>query len=328
MRILFLRGRGVGKIGAPMKFHQFEQAVSKIATCEHAGSGWSLYRRGETLDQTVQRVMPDADWVLDRERRYEKFSVNRCYKIGAYLSDLHGRYSLDIYEPLDQISYVNKFGYDAAFLKYKYIHGSTCSSNIFLKKLKPKVLFLPWSVNPEEFKPLKNKRWNIAFIGTLGNPEVYPLRHEIWNNLPTYYTGRKLKVLMKTRPTKAQLISRAKGNPKFFVGRKYADALGRTRFFIFGCSIYRYSLIKFFEAMSAGCTVFADAPSSARELGFVDGVTYVGINRNNWQTKVEYHLNNPGDARKIALNARKLILRKHSHEIRAKQFLKMLKSFR
>ena len=43
--------------------HFFEQAIGRIADCEWAGHGHELHVPGEDLNDTIRRVMPDADWV-------------------------------------------------------------------------------------------------------------------------------------------------------------------------------------------------------------------------------------------------------------------------
>ena len=71
--------------------------------------------------------------------------------------------------------------------------------------------------------------------------------------------------------------------------------------------------------------MFMDAPGAAKELGFIDGKTYVEINEQNWRNKMAYYLGNPSQAKSIATEARKLILSCHNHSIRARQFIEMLK---
>ena len=44
--------------------HHFEQAVSKIAECKWAGRGHKLHVNGENLNDTIRRVMPEADWAI------------------------------------------------------------------------------------------------------------------------------------------------------------------------------------------------------------------------------------------------------------------------
>ena len=44
--------------------YELEKAISKIANCRWAGPKHPLHRINETLNETVRRVMPKADWVF------------------------------------------------------------------------------------------------------------------------------------------------------------------------------------------------------------------------------------------------------------------------
>jgi len=327
LRILFLRRRGEKTIAAGRHYHELEQEVGKLAECLWAGKGWPLYREGELFEETVERVMPDADWVVDRERSMP-IPNNRNYGVACYLSDLHGRGSAGIRnDPQAHVDFVNQLGYDAAFLKYEEIYSFYVNPRIFLDELKPKTFFLPWSVDEEEFKPDKQKNWDIAFIGSTRG-RVYPLRSMLERSLPAFCRDRGLRLLFSRRTnvqtsfTNQQLYD----HPDYYFGPRYADALSKTRFFIFGCSIFRYPLAKYFESMAAGCVVFANEPASAEKLGFIDGKTYVSISEKNWEDRLDYYLRHQEEADDIATNARKLIIEKHTHKIRAKQFMKYLKA--
>jgi len=329
LKILFLRRKGEGTIAAARHFHDFEQEVGKFADCKWAGREWPLYVEDESLKETVERVMPDADWVIDRERN-TPIPHDRDYKTACYLSDLHSRGSARIKnDPERHVEFINQMGYDVAILKYEEIHSFGLSPRIFVDNLKPKILFLPWSVNAEEFNPRRIKRWEVAFIGSIRG-RVYPFRVILQHDLPRFCRERNLRFLFSKRArnltsfTNQQLYD----HPDYYFGPRYADALSKIRFFIFGCSIFRYPLVKYFEAMSSGCVVVADEPSSAEKLGFIDGETYVSVTRENWEDKLDYYLGHPEEADNIAVNARNLVLEKHTHEIRAKHFVKYLKGFK
>ena len=326
LKILFLRRRGEGFRGAPQAFHEFEQAMSKLAECKHAGLGWPLHRPSESVDETVRRVMPDADWVIDRER-CEKHDPSRRYKIATYASDLHAFYLCKYRTPQEYLNHLNSIGVDAVFLRYKYVYGTNAPEDLFMKELNPKWFFLPWSVDPEWFKPKKPKRWDVTFIGSV-HPRIYPLRQALWMGLPTFCANKKLTLLRRKPPTGKlfeEKVADLQRHQTYLVGKKYADAIGESKFFAFGNSRFRYPLLKCVEGASAGCIVFMDSPGAAKELGFIDGKTYVKINEQNWRNKMIYYLENPRQAKSIAEDARKLILNRHTHKIRARHFIDMLK---
>ncbi|HUW44770.1 MAG TPA: glycosyltransferase [Dehalococcoidia bacterium] len=323
MKILFLRRRCEGLVGAPGKYHEFEQAVGKLAECQWAGEGWPLHKPNEFMNETVKRVMPDADWVFDRDDGFNPPS-NRHYKVGAFLSDLHGKWSKNIQTPRGFVNLINTAGYDAVFLKYLHIYGTSAPPDLFLKSLNPRVYFLPWSVDPDKFKPLE-KTIDAAFLGRKG--PVYPLRNRLWRELPQFCGERRLRLLMREPPKLESFkrkISDYKGDSRYIVGEDYEKTLGQTRMLLFGSSRYRYAIQKYTEGASTGCLVMADEPSDAAALGLVDGETYVTITATNWKHKLDYYLGHPSEAERIAGNGRRLILERHTHRHRAEEFLRSL----
>jgi len=214
------------------------------------------------------------------------------------------------------------------FLRYKYIYGTDAPEDLFMKGLKPTWFFLPWSVDPERFKPKKPKQWDVTFIGAM-HPHIYPLRQALWTGLPKFCEDKGQKLLMRMPPGGSLFdlkVASLQSHPTHLVGKRYADTLGESRFFAFGCSRFRYPILKCVEGASAGCTMFMDAPGAAKELGFIDEKNYVKIEKKNWRNKVTYYLENPRQAESIAEEARKLILNHHTHKIRGKQFIDMLKA--
>lgn len=323
MNVLFLRKCGENTIAAPRHFHAFEMEVRKYVNAEWAGKNWPLHQPNEDFDSTIKRVMPDVDWVIDRERD-SPLPSPRAFMVGAYLSDLHGRGAFGIRQLRDYIDSVNNVGYDALFLRYLQIWGTEADPDIFLDELEPAVYFLPWSIDTDEFRPLE-KTIDVAFIGSVGRH--YPLRKKIWGMLPIFCREHGVSLLMESRPRGASSFSKQNRFPNAYFGRRYAEALGHTRLFIFGCSKYKYPLLKFYEGMASGCCVLADKPSSAKELGFEDGVNYVEINEANWDERLSYYLEHPEEAEEIAWNARNLIQLVHTHQQRAVDFLTILANF-
>ena len=323
MKILFLRGNGGDFVGAPRTYHGFEQAVGKIAGCRWAGRGWPLHRPNESMDMTVKRVMPDADWVIDKDNGF-KVPKNRGYRVGYMASDLHGKASFKVGTPRGFVKLINSSPYDAVFLKYCEVHGVNCAPDIFLTDLKAKTLFLPWSVDPKEYYP-REKTIDVAFLGTHGRR--YPIRKSLWKGLPTFCGKHQLELLMRSNPpgkTFKRYIPRLL-DEGYFVGDRYRKALGGARIFVFGCSQFRYPLQKFFEVMASGALVMSNAPASADKLHFKDGLNFVNISKDNWREKLLYYTTHREEAEEIAMRGRETVLKYHTHDVRANEFLEMLK---
>ena len=318
--------------------HEFEQEVTKLADCINAGQDWPLYREGETVDQTVKRIYGDdpPDWVIDRERD-EIQLLKRNYKVGAYISDLHHRMWLKRHpnDAVVLINRLNRLDYDAFFMKVQYIFKFKARPDIFMKKLNPRKYFLPYSVDPEKYFPSDDKDVDVSLIGNSApNSKIYPLRSHMASHLPEYCNKHGLTLVFKTntplRTSKARHVTNYDGrkfedDPQYILRKRYADTLGRTRFFLFCGGKCMYPVQKYFEGMASGCVCLANEPIHAKELGFIDGETYVKVNEETWEDKLNYYLENPEEANKISRTGRELVLKRHTHEIRAKEFIKMLK---
>ena len=321
IKILFLTHLGSGYVGAPNTRHGFEQEVAKLCECKFAGEGWSDYVKGESMDETVKRVMPDADWVIDRDNNlHEKKPENRRYKVGHFMSDLHGKHHYGITSPVEYAELINKAEYDAVFMRYPLLYGARYQPKVVHDWIKCEKHWVPWSVDDKWYHP-KPKKIDVAFIGTTG--PCYPLRNMIWENL--YYVARGHKVLREQAPrgkTYERVVKTLKDT--HLVGERYRDALAETRILLFGCSIYRYVLQKFFVAPASQCMVMSNEPAMAKRLGFVDGKTYVEVDEGNWEELLLHYLENPDAVRQIARNGMKNVLMNHNHRVRAEQWLEMI----
>jgi hypothetical protein len=173
--------------------HYFEQAVGKIANCKWAGRGWPDYR-SESLNVLVNRVMPNADWVIyyDFEIRRELLKLRippyhkRKYQIATILSDLHK-------EPRKYISMLNNERWDAYLMLYTqlaakidYDRGKgwkTTNPKQFIEGLGAPIFRLTPSINPAIFNMMNHERdFDALFLGNAAQA-YYPLRNDIYNNL-------------------------------------------------------------------------------------------------------------------------------------------------
>lgn len=268
--------------------------------------------------------MPDADWVIDRDddlHNPKPSKRKRGYKVGLFTSDLHGKWSYGLDNPVAFTELINSAGYDAIFMRYKLVYGTHHRPDVVWDRLKPDVYFLPWSVDDNLFKPSRKKPIDVASIGSTYN--CYPLRKEI--NEGIYYICRGKRLLLKNAP-RGKTFERGISDlsKDYLVGGDYAKALGDTRIFITGCSIYRYPLQKFFQATAAGCMLLSNEPATAKELGFINDETYFEIDEKTWEQCLRYFLDNPSEVKKIARAGRKNTLMNHTHDTRAKEFIEIL----
>jgi len=320
--------------------HYFEREVGRIANCEWAGRGWPLHK-SESLDSTVRRVMPDVDWVIyyDFEVRRESLPIKvppphrRRYKVATITSDIHKK-------PGEHITDLNNGPWDAFLMLYTMLGAEInyqkgkgwkkTDQNQFLQRLHSPIFPLTPSIEPSVFNMFSAERDIDAMF--LGNATryVYPLRFDIYHNLKALGIKNKWKTIVRWSP-KGKSLERKKQeylDRGDIVGEKYADYLSRTKCFLFGTSVFKYPLLKFFEGMASGACVFSDLPLQWEMFHFKPGENMVLISEENWQEKLKYYLDNESERKRIALEGYRMTMRTHTNEVRARELVKFLEEHR
>ena len=321
--------------------YNLEQAIGKISSSRWAGPGHKLYVKDEPLSRTVKRVMRRADWVFYYDFGVTKRGLRlqippknkkRQYNVMAYIADLQR-------EPYQYRKYLNECGYDVLLMTYlktgKQITSrghkrgrrqlKNLSPRHYTAGLKMPYLHIPPSIDVQQFKPVEaQKKYDVTFIGAL-NDEVYPLRKDIWGQLPELAEKQKWSALIKQGPPGRSLdrkISQLKD--EHIVGQKYAEALALSKVFIFGTSVFKYPLFKFVEGMASKTCVMSDTPLTAKELHFIPDWNFVHINRDNWKEKLIYYLEHDDELEQIAQRGYETVMKYHTTDIRAKQVVDFL----
>ena len=327
MRLLFITRKGDNHAGEPISYHGFEQAISKIADCQFAGEGWPEHVPGEDMDNTVKRLYGNdpPDWVIDKDNNLLNHKPqSKKYRVALFVSDLHGKYYYGIHNPLDYRELLDNAGYHAVFYRYAHICGTSYSTNMFWE-IGANCYWVPWSVDTKLFKsktPWNKRKYDVTFIGSVF--DVYHLRKLIVEKLP--HIDLPITRFIGTAPS-GEIWTWAidKLQKTHYVGQRYAELLDQSKILIFGSSIYRYPILKYFEGMASGCLVMANEPTRARQLGLVDKSTYIEINEDNWERKLEqYLLPDRMEAESIAKIGYDTAHKFHSHEFRAKEFIEIL----
>lgn len=318
-------------------YTELEKAVGKLVNCKWAGRDYPEYRKNEALKDTVERVMPDADWVIyyGFDVMFNKVNVKvhprRRFKLAIYIGDMHRM-------PDQQINYINGHGWDALMMLYTQLgayvnYGARKIDKIdpeyYLKKVRIPIFNMAPCVNQEIFKPAdKPKDVDVTMLGALGLP-WYPLRFKIFRQMPLIERQRRWKTVVNISPPGRSLerkISKLYG--KHYVGDKYVDIINRSKLFVFGTSVFKYPLLKFPEAMACRTCVAADTPLGAAELHLIRNWNYVEINENNWADKIDYYLKHPNEREEIAQRGYETFLKYHTTDIRAKQLVEFLEEHR
>lgn len=313
--------------------HHLEQEINKLSEFKRARKYYTGYRVDPHT--TIQRVMPDADWVIWSGLGYQP-PKKRDYKIALFMTDLHCSRSLKL-RPRDLIKRVNKAGFDAFLMSYTQLARETVDlkartkeidPEIYMKNLNAPIFHLASSMNPKIFHPTDEpKKYEAVFLAST-HRTVYKFRWHIKNELPELAKANNWRVLIKGRPPGKHGKRRTSAMIKqgYIVGKVYARTLASSKVFIFGLGVYKYPCLKFVEGMASGTCVMSDPPLTAKEMHYIPNWNFVNINLKNWKRKLKYYLTHDREREAIAKNGYDTFLKYHTSEIRAKQLVKFLEA--
>lgn len=335
MRILFTGLKTENLVNMNVIYY-LEQEISKHAECQWSGSGWSDHVHGESIDKTVKRLYGNdpPDFIVCNRPNRDEYRVYASKKsklppIVTTLVDLH-------VESKSWVDLANQ-GSDAVLMRYlfcpyerksifnRYIYYSKLNENYYTENIKQPVLHFPWFTDPRIYKPSDEKDQDVVFLGAY-RKKIYPLRNSIVKELPRLCNEKKWKYIVRGRPPGRSVNRNISELLKqgFIVGKKYAETIARSKVFIFGNSIFRYPLSKYFEIMGSGTLVMANKPQNVKELHLVSGENYVEITEDNWKEKLEYYLEDDVERERIARNGYESAIKYHTSEVRAQQLIKFL----
>lgn len=320
------------------------QEMSKIADVKTWGPKRPDFVR-EPLEATVKRLYGDdsPDWIiataymLAEEKRWIKWKApppdKRSYRVATFTSDIHGNWMLGA-DALGYAEKLNNAGWDAVLMLYTQLAYSKkpirpIPPNYYLKNLKAKVYHCPPWADPALFKPVDAKPlYDACFMGAFSRRQ-HPIRTDIWQRLPPLSNRKRWKILLRMRPpgksnTRDVETMKRHGH---LVGDAYADALARSRAFVFGNSIYKYPLLKIVEGWLAGTCVVCDEPFGAKRMHMGNMENYVKVKLKNWSDRLEHILGDELLRRQIARNGRETALKHHTTQVRASQLLNWLEKF-
>ncbi len=337
MRVLFNTIRSVNLVNLNVVYY-LEREVAKLVDCRWSGSGWENHVPREPINETVRRLYgndpPDfivnSSALLEENKRVAREKTGETPKTVMTLNDMH-------VNPEEWVSTANE-GFDGVLMRYMYspyrktplffnlAFYTKFDENYFLENLKIEKQYFPWFTDHRIYKPSEEKEYDVVFLGAYRR-RVYPLRNMIYNELPRLSERKGWRCLVRGRPPGRTPLRDIQELEKqgYIVGTRYAETIAKAKVFIFGSSIFRYPVSKFFEIMGSGTLVMADRPQSADELHFEAGENYVEINRDNWEEKLEYYLEDDAERERIARNGYETVMKYHTSETRARQLVGFLR---
>lgn len=310
----------------------FEEALKKHCNLTQLGDGWEHDKNPtETIQEHLDRKNIAPDFVFSTKD-------TAGYKCGNII-DMHRI-------PYKRIKSINQLKYDVIFTAYlqcgyAYIGErrgpfKPVDPNLHYKTINAEVMWNPHSVESSIFYPSDEEPvFDVAFLGDKGLP-IYPLRTVLYDGLTEFCEANKYR-LLKHKRIQGKVASRnipriIEQNPTLhhpvLVGSVYADALRRSRCFIFGSSLFKYPIKKWFEAGASRTLILADTPIGAERLHLEEWVTHIPIDKENWRERLRWALDNPKESDKMAQTWYKRVMEYHINHARAKQFIGQLQRFK
>lgn len=204
-------------------------------------------------------------------------------------------------------NYINKEKIDFIFAHYR---------DAFMKwypELAHRFIWLPHHVNTEIYRDFQlPKSINWLMMGAILR-HIYPLRVIMLNTMKdqpgfVYHPHPGYNVVQKV-------------NQGSLVGDEYAKEINRSKMFLTCNSIYEYTLMKYFEVLGCNTLLLAPATKETEDLGIIDGVHFVAVNRLNFMEKAQYYLTHETERIAIAQTGYEMVRTYHSSEARVRQLL-------
>ncbi|MBO8156435.1 MAG: glycosyltransferase [Bacillaceae bacterium] len=265
---------------------------------------------------TKYQFKPDFIFHYDNASSYlspdisglEQLSIPKGYYVIDIHDGAHQRLRKTFIEnhKIDLIFSVSKYPFLRTFPEYAH-----------------KFRWLPWSINPRIIKD-----WNmpkdidyllLGLVGQLNPPYkgVYPFREAVYEKMKRE-KGFKIHLHPGHTVGYAQNV---------LVNERYAKELNRAQIFFTCGSIYRYPVMKFFEAPGCRSLLLAEPNEDIFDLGFKDGQNFVACDQNNFFQKARFYLKHESVRTWITDNGYNLIHNHHTNDIRAQQFVQNVTAF-
>ena len=205
--------------------------------------------------------------------------------------------------------------YENENIKHLFVHYRDASLR-FLPELKERYIWFPHHVPLSIFKDYGEKRTiNILMLGSMLK-KVYPERVSFYEQLKG-----ESGFSYHEHPSYQELSGTSAG----LSGEGYARQIARSKLFVTCDSIEKLPVMKYFESLACRTLLLASGSDELKELGFIDGETFVEVNKENVLEKANFYLSNHQERERIIGNGYRLIKDCHSTEKRVTNLLNQIR---
>jgi hypothetical protein len=224
---------------------------------------------------------------------------NTSIPVGAILHEIK-------YKP-----YRRKLFYERENIKHIFTHYRDASNRI-IPDLRERYIWLPHYVPLDVFKDYGQERDIDCLMMGILMERVYPKRFAMYKRLLNY-PG----FIYHDHPGYGELPTDSYN----LIGINYAKELSRAKIFVTCDSIEKLPIMKYFECLACKTLLMGTGSEELKELGFIDGETYVEVDEHNVLEKVTYYLERDEERKQIVENGYNLVAERHSVEKRVQELL-------
>lgn len=180
-------------------------------------------------------------------------------------------------------------------------------------RLNKRMIWLPHHANTEIYKDYQQEKTiNWLMMGALSY-RLYPLRTLMMQRLK-----EKQGFLYHPHPGYHHENNIQPGS---LIGKDYAMEINRAKMFLTCDSIFKYPLMKYFEVLACNTLLVAPFSNELTDLGFIDGKTFVAVERTTFSEAADYYLHHKKERTDIAERGYRMVRERHSTRKRASELI-------
>ncbi|MCR8632482.1 GT-D fold domain-containing glycosyltransferase [Paenibacillus radicis (ex Xue et al. 2023)] len=304
----------------------------KILYCTNDRTS-NIIRSGEFFKQEVMKQQDVLVFCLDEEANIKQILYDHEFTPDFIFFD-----DVMLNKPLHGLKYVNipkgvlywdlqkdqkkfrRFVYENDIDLIFSFHRDAFIDNF--PELLNKFRWLPHHVNIQQFKDYDlNRKIDFLLMGAV-NEDYYPLRHTISTEMKGY-PG----FVHHPHPGYRDYDRDEDDEAESLVGEYFAREINKAKMFFTDDSIYRLPNAKYFEVPACRTLLLANGSKELRDLGFIDGETFVEVNEENYLEKALYYLEHEEERTAIAERGYQMVRKKHSTTNRVLKFINYIRDY-
>lgn len=278
--------------------HHFQQQLARIAQVH-------FHRRSGPIKSILKEAPFRPDLIMLHMQPFNDAPlITGLHKIkipkAMYIEDVH-------YRSRDVAAFVQTNRIRAVFCPYReHFHR-------YLPQIADRFVWLPHCVDPEVFRDYGlAKDIDLLLLGQIV-AMYYPVRKAMLDR----FRGRQ-GFVWHGHPGYVDIPD---DDPRFFVGRRYAQEINRAKVFLTCGSKWQLPLAKYFEAPACMSCVLAPGGADFPDLGFIDGETFVACTLDDFEQKASELLQDPGALARITRRGHEMVMDRHTTGVRVREFL-------